>query len=219
MKIYPIYHSCFYVELAHCDLLFDYWQGNLPARDPEKPLYVFVSHGHYDHYNPEILNLRETNAHCHYLVSGAEHPAYLNVQPDQTLQLDGMTVQTLGSTDEGVAFLVQAEGWRIFHAGDLHLWYWDGDTPAERQQMYDRYRAELAKLENAEIDVAFLVLDDRQSEADAPLGIELFQRMTRTRRIFPMHNHYDAKQLEQKIQQVQPHDVLINTRRKLVYEI
>lgn len=33
------------------------------------------------------------------------------------------------STDEGVAFLVTAEGRTVFHAGDLNWWHWEGEDP------------------------------------------------------------------------------------------
>ena len=36
-------------------------------------------------------------------------------------------IRTLKSTDEGVAFLVEAEGKSIYHAGDLNWWYWEGE--------------------------------------------------------------------------------------------
>ena len=44
MKVTFIYHSSYFVELDHCCLLFDYYQGNIPQVD--KPLYVSPSHPH-----------------------------------------------------------------------------------------------------------------------------------------------------------------------------
>ena len=70
MIVIPIYHSGFLVETAYAYFLFDWWKGKLPAavlshkkaagsisENPWKPLYVFASHSHSDHYNPEIFNL------------------------------------------------------------------------------------------------------------------------------------------------------------------
>lgn len=85
MKVTYIYHSGFLVETDSADFLFDYWQGQLPERilkrssgadrtrssgngkaapySPDaprlsaRPLYVFVSHSHGDHYNPKIFDL------------------------------------------------------------------------------------------------------------------------------------------------------------------
>lgn len=56
VKITYISHSCFAVELEHSVLVFDYYQGELPLWNPEKTIYVFVSHRHYDHFSKEFLN-------------------------------------------------------------------------------------------------------------------------------------------------------------------
>lgn len=57
MNITYIYHSCFLVETAECYYLFDYYKGDLPALDADKPVLVFVSHSHQDHYNPAVLSM------------------------------------------------------------------------------------------------------------------------------------------------------------------
>ena len=50
MKVTFILHSCYHVELEGCCLLFDYYEGEVPESD--KPLYVFASHSHEDHFSP-----------------------------------------------------------------------------------------------------------------------------------------------------------------------
>ena len=57
MRITFLYHSAFLVELKTCTLLFDWYGGTLPDFDRSKPLYVFASHHHGDHYSPEIFSL------------------------------------------------------------------------------------------------------------------------------------------------------------------
>ena len=37
---------------------------------------------------------------------------------------DVLRVHAFGSTDVGISFLVEAEGKKIFHAGDLNNWHW-----------------------------------------------------------------------------------------------
>lgn len=51
MRVTYLGHSGFLLEMEDALLLFDYYQGSLPEMDPEKTLFVFVSHVHYDHYN------------------------------------------------------------------------------------------------------------------------------------------------------------------------
>jgi len=61
MRITYIGHSGFLVELRETLLLFDYYEGSLPQLPLEKQLYVFASHRHPDHFNPEIFSLAETH--------------------------------------------------------------------------------------------------------------------------------------------------------------
>ena len=57
MKITYIHHSAFLVETESAYLLFDYFQGKLPEFSEEKPLYVFASHRHPDHFSKVIFEL------------------------------------------------------------------------------------------------------------------------------------------------------------------
>ena len=38
----------------------------------------------------------------------------------EELEWDGAEIKTFGSTDQGVSFLVRADGLNIFHAGDMN---------------------------------------------------------------------------------------------------
>ncbi|MBQ2641861.1 MAG: ribosome biogenesis GTPase Der, partial [Lachnospiraceae bacterium] len=44
-----------------------------------------------------------------------------------------LSVATLGSTDQGVAFVVNYAGQTVYHAGDLHWWAWPDDTAREEE--------------------------------------------------------------------------------------
>ena len=59
MKITYIHHSSFMAELDHAVLLFDYFEGNIPETDREKPLFVFASHRHGDHFSRSYLTWRK----------------------------------------------------------------------------------------------------------------------------------------------------------------
>ena len=62
-----LYHSSYFVEMDTCCLLFDYYQGDIPQVD--KPLYVFASHSHGDHFSPVIFQLAQGGKEVHYLLS------------------------------------------------------------------------------------------------------------------------------------------------------
>ncbi len=63
MKVSHIYHSGFYFELSECALLFDYYRGALPKADESKPLYIFASHVHPDHFSFAIFENETLRAH------------------------------------------------------------------------------------------------------------------------------------------------------------
>ena len=67
MKVTFLYHSSYFVEMDTCCLLFDYYQGDIPQVD--KPLYVFASHSHGDHFSPVIFQLAQGGKEVHYLLS------------------------------------------------------------------------------------------------------------------------------------------------------
>ena len=113
-----IYHSGFTAETEDHFLVFDYYKGQIKL--PDKPIIVFASHGHADHYNPLILDWQKQQAEISYVLShdiklasqGQEQIHHL--APYEELELDGLQIKTFGSTDLGVSFLVHAEGKYIF---------------------------------------------------------------------------------------------------------
>lgn len=194
MKVTFILHSSYLVELDHCCLLFDYYQGELPPI--EKPLYVFASHSHGDHFSPDIFQLAQPGKEVHYLLSDDISPRQVPpelkdqvtfVSPRYFYKVGDLQAATLRSTDMGVAFLIQCEGKRIYHAGDLNCWVWDGAPRFQNDQMTAQYKAELSLLSGGKaIDVAFVPLDPRQ-EADFDLGMKYFFEAAGAEYVFPMH--------------------------------
>ena len=219
MKIHYLYHSGFFIEQEHHYLLFDYYQGTLPLLDKEKPLYIFISHAHYDHYNPAVLSLATYYPKCRIIAADLHEEGFLEVRPDERYIVDDIEIQTLNSTDEGVAFLIKSEGSYLYHAGDLHLWYWEEDTKQQRREMYERYRNEVEKLKGIPIDAAFVVLDSRQEEKDALAGIELFNEIADAKYVFVMHFSDDEDKMEERLLKIKNNRNIINTRRNTCYEI
>lgn len=133
MKVTFIYHSSYFVELDHCCLLFDYYQGDIPQVG--KPLYVFASHSHPGPLLPRHFPAGRGGAggalpalQRHLPPAGGRRSCGAGhlVGPRSFCQVGPLKVATLRSTDMGVAFLVQCEGKCIYHAGDLNCWVWDG---------------------------------------------------------------------------------------------
>lgn len=105
-------------------------------------------------------------------------------------QKTSFRIHTYKSTDQGVAFLVDIEGYRIFHAGDLNVWFWYDEPMKDNLQSEADCRAELLKLSedlgHRPVDVAFWPLDPRLKE-EAPRGLSDFMKIVDAKIVFPMH--------------------------------
>ena len=149
MKITYIHHSSFLVEDSEFYLLFDYFQGKVPELSEEKPLYVFASHRHGDHFSRVIFELEKVHPNICYILSSdikaKQVPAeflskttFLGKNMEE--RIGDLVVETFHSTDEGVAFLVTAGGKTIYHAGDLNDWTWTLEPDDWNEKMRRVYR-------------------------------------------------------------------------------
>lgn len=207
MKVTYISHSGFLVEWDSCYMLFDYYKGVIPDMDPAKKLFVFVSHKHADHYNPEIFGLAARYPDIEYILSSDIKPTaeYLKKAGDVNRITDNirsvkpsaeyvfydtnyekMELLTLKSTDCGAAFLLHYLGKTIYHAGDLNQWVWKEESKQYNNDMTARFNKELGVLKDIPIDVAFAPLDPRQ-ENWYYLGLDKLLQTTTVRYVFPMH--------------------------------
>lgn len=238
MKITYIAHSGFLVELERCLLLFDYYRGELPKLDPEKPLYVFVSHRHGDHFNPEIFQFIHTQKRVRFLLSHDIRMSLPNrkrwgieekdrdrivvMKANDTYEVPGLgTVETLKSTDEGVAFLVTAWDRVIFHAGDLNWWLWKGEDKGWLGTMTANFKRETERIAGRQIDAAFLPLDDRQEEYFYK-GMDWYLRSCRIRYAFPMHYWEDDSVIDrfEKLECRKDYDtVILDTSKEKEWEL
>ena len=135
MRLTYIFHSCFALETEKSILVFDYWKdfAHVISRflRNDKPLYVFASHFHEDHFCKEIFTWKKHKNNITYILSKdiLRHRRATKEDADVWLAKGGtwtdgtVSVWATGSTDIGVSWIVETEGIRIFHAGDLNNWY------------------------------------------------------------------------------------------------
>lgn len=207
MRATYIDHSGFFIEGdEHC-LLFDYYRGELPSMPAGKQLFVFASHHHPDHYVPEIFAYGERVPDTRYLLGcditlnarnrermGITDDAFARcsrMHKDEVISENGVNVRAIRSTDMGVAFCVELEGKRIYHAGDHNLWIWHEDENFDRAQR-ERFFSEIDKLRGLSFDAAFLPLDPRLGD-EYWRGFDAFARLLGPEKLFPMHmiDQYD----------------------------
>ncbi len=206
MKITHITHSCFLVEMERNIFLFDWYKGEIPPFDSNKKIYVLSSHKHQDHFNMEIFKKMEAYPNVSYILSKDIRlsPNYLKrndvnlsvrsqitfVGKNQVYKFGSfdnrLEVQTLTSTDAGVAFVITCEDKVIYHAGDLNWWTWQGEELEEEKKMEQDYIREINKLKGIHFDVAFVVLDPRQEERYW-WGLDYFMRVVCPEKVVPMH--------------------------------
>ena len=79
MRVTFLGHSGFFLELPEADLLFDYYKGELPSPDPERPLFVFVSHAHADHFTRKIFSLADKTERIRFILSDDQELSRLSM--------------------------------------------------------------------------------------------------------------------------------------------
>ena len=71
-------------------------------------------------------------------------------------------VKAFDSTDEGLSYLVEMDGIRIFHAGDLNNWHWrEESTPREIEEAERDFQQVMETMRGEKVDVAFFPVDPR----------------------------------------------------------
>lgn len=191
MKITHIYHSGFVIELENTVLIFDWYSGALPEFDPGKKVFVFVTHRHADHYSPRIWSIRDKYRDISYILECCTAPEQkgdniLHVQPGRHYRIRNVLIYAIRSNDEGVAYVVSAEGYNFFHAGDLNIWHWKDAQDSWNAYSLKIYRRQIEKISGWNFDAAMLPLDPRL-EDNAPNAIVEFMNTVKCRYLFPMH--------------------------------
>lgn len=200
MEITYFYNSGFAVSIGRTLLVFDYYvdsEQKLPELiERADKVYFFASHWHGDHFSTKIFHW-SAKASAYILSSDIQE--YLpdteaNIvwtDPYEIHTIDGITVRTFGSTDEGVSFAVETDGYKIFHAGDLNWWHWKEDIEENQAEAKRLFFAEMDKLDGESFDIAFFPVDARLEECRS-WGVREFCHHVTTDVIIAMHIHQVA---------------------------
>jgi ankyrin repeat protein/L-ascorbate metabolism protein UlaG (beta-lactamase superfamily) len=131
--VWYLRHSGWAVKTKSAILVFDYWDNDTPPDEKllanghfqpgelkDFPVYVFVSHEHPDHFDPQILDWNKEIPGITYIF-GCDHQPVdgsFTLTPRTQQKIGPLTVTTIQSSDAGVGFAVQVDGITVFHAGD-----------------------------------------------------------------------------------------------------
>lgn len=213
MKITYISHSGFVVELEHHIFVFDYFRGDLPKLDAEKKIIVYASHAHHDHFVNAIFDWKLAYPNIQYVLSSDIRKSVKKelsernleecvtfMRANQKLEMDTVQIETLRSTDAGVAFLIKCEDRCIYHAGDLNWWHWEGEPEYFNSHMKEAYLKEMKKLSGVKIDAAFVPVDPRLGR-QYYYGIDALAKNAEVRYFIPMHCWDDYSVFEKLMMQ------------------
>lgn len=218
IKIIYIFHDCFWIKIDDVAVIFDFYKDpyqrqDLPNpmlnMDPQTNLYVFVSHGHKDHFNPEIFEWSKRFPNIRYIISKdvrnrinhivsqstpykgtkVDENKIITLGPGSQYETEHIHVDTFASTDMGNSYAITLDGYNIFHAGDLNAWLWmDESTHEEVEQarmQYENIISDISKKYH-EFDICFFPVDSRIGTAYYT-GAKLFLEKFRINYFFPMH--------------------------------
>ena len=194
-KITYLFNSGFVVELGDCALFFDYFRDEknlVPEILKDKAqVYFFVSHSHFDHFNPKISDFKDkvTKYFISYDVTSQLPPANQSVILGEymTYENKDILVKSFSSTDLGISFYLEIHGWKIFHAGDFNWWYWKGDTAENIAFARNGFKKQMKRLDGLFADIAFFPVDSRLEEF-WDIGAKEFCSRTHIKNLITMHN-------------------------------
>lgn len=204
MKITYLFHSGYWIETQNYHLIFDYVTDNCKKEtclkcgkltkevlDNGKKILAFVSHGHLDHFDNSIIKLGRTlDRGIKYIISDdvrvSSEEEIIYCKEGDTLKVDDVEIRVFSSTDAGVSFYLEVDGYKIFHAGDFNWWHWEGETDEEKEFARNGFFSELEKMKGREVDVAMFPVDPRLENAYF-YGGEEYIKAIKPKIFFAMH--------------------------------
>ena len=202
VKITYIYHSSFFVEFPECNFLFDLPHGDhLPKLGIDvlrksfnsNPLFVFFSHSHDDHFNPDIEDIiTPFTSEYKFIISYDIYADYASrfgnntyiLEPEDEVNIDNIKIRAYESNDLGNAYFISFKGINIYYGGDLAEWIWP-DTKNEEKEFIQNYFEEILKeLRLQKIHIGFSNMDPRLKNFGG--GIKFLQ-MVQPDLFIPMH--------------------------------
>ena len=200
MKIKYIHHSGFIAENDDCAFVIDCCGLSKDSAEIRgcggRRLYILASHAHGDHFDRKIMSYGGAAGGGQKWILSSDIRSKVKANKDiyflskgDVYRDDLVTIKAYGSTDEGVSFYIEAEGKKIFHAGDLNNWHWNEEETQEEAAKNERnYLEELALIarEHPALDAAMFPVDPRLGK-DYTRGAEQFLDSIKVGLFLPMH--------------------------------
>lgn len=193
--IWYLYHSGWAVKTSSVFMIFDYWElfenpggpslfnGFIdPHEIKDQDVYVFISHGHSDHFDEKILEWEKVIPHITYIFGwpAPEAQSHFAYGKDRISKSFGpLEVKNIFHDFDGIpesAFLIEVNGLTIYYSGD------HGNSPGALNPSYKDNTDYMSQQSN-EFDIIFLPIFGSPSYEGELYAVEKFN----PRVILPMH--------------------------------
>lgn len=193
--VWYLYHSGWAVKTSSTLLIFDYWELFERAEGPslfngfidphdikDQNVYVFISHGHGDHYDKIILNWKNMIPQITYIFgwSAPEAKSHFAFGKDRISKSFGpMKVKNIFHEFDDIpesAFFIDVDGLTIFYSGD------HGNSPGALNPVY-KDNVDYMSEQSNEFNLIFLSIFGSPSYEGELYAVEKFK----SRVMLPMH--------------------------------
>ena len=218
MQIHYLDNSGFCIFLENTTLIIDYYNdksdgdrtvdsGVITEEElkKNKKTYVLNTHKHADHFNTCVLDWKQKNEEIKYIFdSGIMHGISKReydisfLSEGEEYKDDSIWVKAYGSTDIGISFMIKAEGYTIYHAGDLNFWHWEdeaGERFVKRAKTQFLNKLDAIIKEEYDIDIMFFPVDYRMGER-GDLGSVMAKEALKPKVFIPMHFQKEFDRIE-----------------------
>ncbi len=187
VRLIHIFHNCFVLESGDVSFVFDIPAERFRSRKSFEALQevlsgrkviAFFSHSHLDHFAPDYREVCAGAKSLQAVLSDDIEEMYpdldfrecLIVEPDETYEFSGISIETMMSNDLGVAFLFSTpEGLRVYNGGDLACWDWETASRNELDFTRSFFQEAVQRVKAYGVHVAFSNVDRRlESLAGGP---------------------------------------------------
>ena len=201
-------HSAYSVETENHFLLFDYVgntnvdfyneqitlsQKTINFKSISKPITMFHSHTHFDHYSPK-LHTKLSNYDNIFTIVGEKIKKYKNstyLIAGDSININGIQIFAVPSTDIGVCFVLKVDGITIYYAGDNIDWGDSEDTSIK----YISYINDIATSISNNIDIAFVPVCNFHGQSYPELTNSAIYacKKLNAKEIYPMHSQHSTR--------------------------
>jgi len=198
--VWYLYHSGWAVKTSRTLLIFDYWELFEKPENPsllngfvdpneikDQNVYVFISHGHHDHFDNKILEWEKQIPHVTYIFGwpSPEAQSHHFFEKERISKSIGpLNVKNIFHDFDGIpesAFFIEVDDLSIYYSGD------HGNSPGALNPIYKENIDYMSQQSN-EFDLIFLSIFGGPTYEGELYAIEKFKPQV----MLPMH--YGARE-------------------------